>query len=156
MMMADPGLRWDVLGGGKFQTHVELKKRKEAGENLRSAMGSGQSADEFKASEALAQVASEHGIESVTAIAVAYVMSKAENVFPLIGGRKVEHLEDNIQGLSIRLTEEQIKLLESIKPFDIGFPHDFIGADPHIIGHSTRLARTSHLVFPGARQPSSL
>lgn len=119
-------------------------------------MSSGQSADEVRASEALAKVASEHGIESVTAVALAYVMSKAENVFPLVGGRKVEHLRDNIRGLSLKLTDEQIKLLEDIKPFDVGFPHDFIGPDPHITGHSARLARTSHLVFPGARQPSSL
>jgi Predicted oxidoreductases (related to aryl-alcohol dehydrogenases) len=41
-------------------------------------------------------VVSEHGIGSITSIVLAYVISKAGNMFPLIGGRKVEHLKDNI------------------------------------------------------------
>ncbi len=53
-------------------------------------MGDGsQTEDEARMSEALAKVAEKHGIESVTAIALAYVMSKAPNVFPQVGGRKV-------------------------------------------------------------------
>lgn len=38
------------------------------------------------------------------------------------GGRKIEHLESNIKALDIVLTEEQIKRLEGVIPFDIGFP----------------------------------
>ena len=41
---------------------------------------SGQSEQEVKISEALGKVAEEHGIESVTAVALAYVMSKTPNV----------------------------------------------------------------------------
>ncbi|KAE8310003.1 hypothetical protein BDV41DRAFT_546331 [Aspergillus transmontanensis] len=48
------------------------------------------------------------------AIALTYVMAKALNVIPLVGGRKVEYLHDNIQALSIKLTEDQIEYLESI------------------------------------------
>ena len=107
-------------------------------------------------SEALAKVASEHNIESVTAIALAYVMSKAANVFPLVGGRKVEHLKDNIQALSIKLTDEQIEYLESVKPFDIGFPHNFIPSDPNVSGKSWLMARTNAIKFPNARKLTSL
>ena len=81
-------------------------------------------------SEALEEVAAEHGTESIQQIAIAYVMHKARNVFPLVGGRKVEHLHDNIKALSIRLTDEQIKKLENVKPFDLGFPMTMIGEDP--------------------------
>ena len=77
-------------------------------------------------SEALAEVAKENGIDSVTAVALAYVMSKAPYVFPIIGGRKVEHLMDNIQALKIKLTEKQIEYLESINPFEPGFPNNFV------------------------------
>jgi aryl-alcohol dehydrogenase-like predicted oxidoreductase len=45
-------------------------------------------------------------------------------VFPIIGGRKVEHLHDNIKALSISLTPEQIEYLEGQLPFDPGFPHN--------------------------------
>ncbi len=125
---------WDVLGGGKFQSKKALDERKKNNEGLRSVMGAGQSEDEVKMSEALCKVAEEHGIESPTAIALAYVMSKAPNVFPIVGGRKVEHLQDNLQSLKIKLTEKQIQYLESVKPLDVGFPNNFIGEDPHVSG----------------------
>jgi hypothetical protein len=54
-------------------------------------------------------------------VAIAYVMQKAPYVFPLVGGRKVEHLLDNIEALKISLSDEQILYLESVVPFDIGF-----------------------------------
>jgi aryl-alcohol dehydrogenase-like predicted oxidoreductase len=151
-------LSWDVLGGGKFQTKAELQKRKASGEPLRSISSSNsqQTADEAKMSEALAEVASEHGIESVTAIALAYVMHKAPNVFPIVGGRKVEHLMDNIQALSINLTDKQISYLESVRPFVLGFPHDFCGPDPNITGQSMWLNRVSHVAFPNARNLKSI
>jgi len=52
-------------------------------------------------------------------------MHKAPYVFPIIGGRKVEHLHANIEALDIALTDEQIKELESVVPFDLGFPTGF-------------------------------
>jgi len=122
---------WDVLGGGKFQSKKQLEARKKAGEGLRSMMGSGdQSEDERKVSEALEKVAEEAGVESVTTIALAYVMQKTNNVFPIIGGRKIEHLHDNIKALSVHLTDKQIEYLESVRDFDIGFPGNFVGDDP--------------------------
>ncbi|KAI5264742.1 putative aryl-alcohol dehydrogenase Aad14 [Aureobasidium subglaciale] len=120
---------WDVLGGGKFQTKAAIEERKKNGEGLRSLSGGEQTEEEVKISAALEEVANEHNA-SLTAIALAYVMSKTTNVFPLVGGRKVEHLNDNIKALSIKLSDEQIKKLEGVKPFDIGFPNNFIGENP--------------------------
>ncbi|KKP01895.1 aryl-alcohol dehydrogenase [Trichoderma harzianum] len=134
---------WDVLGGGKFQTKKALEERAKRGEGLRSTRGNEQTEDERKFSEALEKVAGEHGIESITAIALAYVRAKATRVFPMVGGRKIEHLKDNIQALSISLSQEQVDYLESVKPFEIGFPNNFIGPDPHVTGHFTGLAAAS-------------
>lgn len=53
-------------------------------------------------------------------------MQKTPYVFPIIGGRKVEHLEANMKALDIVLSEEQIKYLEGVLPFDVGFPHSLI------------------------------
>ena len=50
-------------------------------------------------------------------------MQKTPFVFPIIGGRKVEHLQANIEALSIKLTGEQMAYLEGILPFELGFPH---------------------------------
>ncbi|KAJ5474137.1 hypothetical protein N7475_003703 [Penicillium sp. IBT 31633x] len=125
---------WDVIGGGHFQTAKQLEERKKSGEGLRSVMGAEQTEEERRISEALEVVATEHGTESISAIALAYVLCKAPNVFPLVGGRKVEHLHDNIRALSIRLTEKQIGFLEAATSFDIGFPSNFIGEDPKANG----------------------
>ncbi|RDW90810.1 aldo/keto reductase [Aspergillus mulundensis] len=126
---------WDVLGGGKFQTAKALEERRKNGEGLRNVLGSGeQTPDEEKMSEALAKVAAEHGIESVTAVALAYVLQKVPNVFPIVGGRKVEHLHDNIQALKIRLTPEQVTFLERVRPVALGFPYDLLGTDPRVSG----------------------
>lgn len=59
-------------------------------------------------------------------VALAYVMQKAAYVFPIVGGRKIEHLHANIDALRIALTDEQIQYLESVLPFDPGFPNTMI------------------------------
>ncbi|KAI0021898.1 hypothetical protein F4780DRAFT_778173 [Xylariomycetidae sp. FL0641] len=64
----------------------------------------------------------------------------------IVGGRKVEHLKDSIQALSIELADKQIEYLESMRPFYPGFSHHFIPADPN----ATRKS------FPGAHKPTSL
>lgn len=130
---------WDVLGQGKFQTAKALEERQKSGEGLRSMKGAVQTEDEVRMSQALAKVAAEHGIESVTAIALAYVLSKTPNVFPLVGGRKIEHLKDNLQALDIKLTPAQISYLESVQPFDAGFPTNFIGEDLNETGQPSSL-----------------
>jgi diketogulonate reductase-like aldo/keto reductase len=61
-------------------------------------------------------------------------MAKTPNVFPIVGGRKVEHLRDNIQALSIKLSDKQIAKLEEASPFTHGFPMNFVGEDPGVVG----------------------
>lgn len=130
---------WDAIGGGKFQTKKQLEERKKNNEGLRNIFGEGQNEQEARMSEALEKVANEHGLESPTAVALAYVMSKTPNVFPIVGGRKVEHLHANIKALEIKLTDKQIEYLESVVPFEPGFPNNFVGEDPHVTGHATML-----------------
>ncbi|KAI0168408.1 aryl-alcohol dehydrogenase AAD14 [Pestalotiopsis sp. NC0098] len=122
---------WSVLGGGALKSKAQLEARSREGDSARVKE---QSEYAVKVSEALAEVAAEHGTDSVQQIALAYVMRKARNVFPLVGCRKPSHLEDNIQALSIRLTDDQVRRLESVKPFDLGFPMNFIGDDPRETG----------------------
>ena len=39
-------------------------------------------------------------------------MAKTPYVFPIIGGRKVEHLHDNITALTLKLTDAQVHEIE--------------------------------------------
>jgi hypothetical protein len=47
-------------------------------------------------------------------------------VFPIIGGRKVEQLKENIAALDISLTPEQVQRIEAAAPFSPGFPNSLI------------------------------
>jgi hypothetical protein len=53
-------------------------------------------------------------------------MHKAPYVFPIVGGRKVEHLKANIAALGVELSEEDIEEIETGYRFDPGFPHTFL------------------------------
>jgi aryl-alcohol dehydrogenase-like predicted oxidoreductase len=51
-------------------------------------------------------------MEIITVAAIAYVMYKTPYVFPIIGGRKPEHLKANIEVLDVSLSEERMQFLE--------------------------------------------
>ena len=68
-------------------------------------------------------MAAQVGAKNIQAVAIAYVMQKTTHVFPIVGGRKVEQLEANIEALDIVLSPDQIKYLESVFPFEMGVPY---------------------------------
>ncbi|KIW17873.1 hypothetical protein PV08_05068 [Exophiala spinifera] len=146
---------WDVIGGGKFQSKKQMEARKQQGEGLRNMFSDTQTAQEEKISAALEKVAAEHGLESLSTVALAYVMQKTSlNVVPIVGGRKVEHLQDNIKALSLRLTDDQIKYLESQSELDVGFPSNFIGESPKATGKSSALvAMSAQVAYPIPERP---
>jgi len=124
---------WGALGSGRFQSKAQLEERKKAGEGIRQMMAPAeQSEDEVRASEALVKIGEAHGNAPPTAIALAWIMARAPYVFPIVGGRKVEHLEANIKSLEIRLTAEEIQTLNDVQKFDWGFPYEPFGRDPTI------------------------
>ncbi|KAI0031215.1 Aldo/keto reductase [Vararia minispora EC-137] len=120
---------WDVLCSGKIRTDAEEEQRRQTGENGRTFIIKTweRNDDERKMSAALDKIAAEVGAKSIQAVAIAYVMQKTPYVFPIIGGRKVEHLHANIEALSVSLSKEHISYIESIVPFDLGFPGNVFG-----------------------------
>jgi aryl-alcohol dehydrogenase-like predicted oxidoreductase len=128
---------WNVLGGGELKSKRQIEARQASQEGGRFIE---QSEAARKVSEALEKVAGEHGAGSIQQIAVAYVLRKSRNVFPIVGIRKVEHLQDSIKALSIRLTDEQVRYIESQVPFDLGFPMNLLGDNPRETGGYNPLA----------------
>ena len=51
-------------------------------------------------------------------------MQKVPYVFPIVGGRKVEHLHANLEALDIVLNEAHIRKIESAVPFEAVAPHN--------------------------------
>ena len=58
----------------------------------------------------LEQVASEQEA-SPNAVVLAWMMQSSSSVIPMVTGSSVKQLEENMQALSIRLTESQLALL---------------------------------------------
>ena len=75
---------WGAIGQGRFQRKADFGKSKDG----RSAVKLSEA--EIKVSEALEKVADDLKVDSITAVALAYVMAKYPYVYPVVGGRKVE------------------------------------------------------------------
>ncbi|KAF4616912.1 hypothetical protein D9613_008394 [Agrocybe pediades] len=120
---------WNVLHAGKIRTDEEEEKRRQTGEKGRTIFNPDWERNEREKTvcKALEKVAKDIGAKHITAVAIAYLMQKTTYVFPIIGGRKIEHLMANIEALEIVLTDEQIKYLESVVSFEPGFPTWMIG-----------------------------
>ncbi|MCJ1365211.1 hypothetical protein MMC16_004332 [Acarospora aff. strigata] len=114
---------WGALGGGKFKAQAQRD-------------GGGEGRNMGEASEA--QIAVSKVLEGIakrkdtliTSVALAYVMHKAPYVFPIVGGRKVEHLKGNIEALGLELEDKDIEEIEGATPFDPGFPLKFLSQKP--------------------------
>ncbi|MCY7906448.1 aldo/keto reductase [Bacillus inaquosorum] len=71
--------------------------------------------------ERLAAIAEKHGV-SRTHIALAWLLQKKPVTAPIIGATKMSHLENAVRALSVKLTSEDIALLE--EPY---VPHPIVG-----------------------------
>ncbi|KAM0550274.1 hypothetical protein ACHAPJ_008944 [Fusarium lateritium] len=115
---------YGVLGQGRFQTQSAYEERQKNNPGRQNAP---LSQHDINVSRVLEKVAKAKGGDTgILHIALAYVMQKAPNVFPIVGGRTVDHIKGNIAGLSVALTEEDIEEIESAYRFDPGFPHTFL------------------------------
>ncbi|KAK4060451.1 uncharacterized protein Triagg1_10770 [Trichoderma aggressivum f. europaeum] len=108
---------WGALGAGRFKT--EEQRNAPGGRNVAATE------EEIKVSKVLETVATRKN-SIITSVALAYVMQKAPYVFPIVGGRKVEQLKENIAALTLKLTEEDIAEIEAAVPFALNFPYDLL------------------------------
>jgi aryl-alcohol dehydrogenase-like predicted oxidoreductase len=108
---------WGALGGGRFKSEEQRKAQDGRAVELRE--------NDAKVSNALETIAKRKG-SIMTSVALAYVMHKAPYVFPIVGGRKLDHIKGNIDALSLELSKEEIQEIDGAAPFDLGFPHSML------------------------------
>ncbi|OAL18068.1 hypothetical protein AYO22_10990 [Fonsecaea multimorphosa] len=145
---------WESMGAGKFKSKAE--KAEKGGRPEYDLAGKGLDAYE-RATVALERVAKRKGTNAV-GIALRYITLKAPYVFPIIGGRKIEHLQANIDNLSIQLSEDDIREIEEAAPIDLGYPHAFLSGkgDKHVgPTRPTKLERWWG-AFEGVEEPKLL
>ncbi len=120
-MARDEGMAlapWGSLGGGHFKTEEQRQKKASEGRQVQPTD------DQVKISRVLEAVAARKAT-AITSVAMAYVMHKAPYVFPIVGGRTIDHLRENIKALLLHLDPSDIDEIDTAVPFDLGFPNTF-------------------------------
>ncbi|KAI0838334.1 Aldo/keto reductase [Hypoxylon sp. FL0890] len=117
-----------VLGMGYFRTSAQREAEAKAGNTQREGRNVPlvDKPQKTVMADVLEKIAKARGL-NITSIALAWVRTKAPYVFPIVGGRKIEHLKSNIEALGIELTPDEIDEIEGAVPFDFGYPQTFIG-----------------------------
>ncbi|HXD11576.1 MAG TPA: aldo/keto reductase, partial [Anaerolineales bacterium] len=77
--------------------------------------------EDFAVADCAREVARERGVTG-SQIALAWILGKTHIASPIIGATKIDHLEQAIAALEIKLSEEEIKRLE--EPYK---PHPILG-----------------------------
>ncbi|NEQ41896.1 MAG: aldo/keto reductase, partial [Okeania sp. SIO3I5] len=65
--------------------------------------------------------------KSSSQVALSWLLN--QGVIPIIGARKISHIEDNLQCVDVKLSPEQIQQLDRVSEIELGFPHDFYKTD---------------------------
>jgi aryl-alcohol dehydrogenase-like predicted oxidoreductase len=75
----------------------------------------------------VADVAKDYGCSSSqVAFAAIRQMSKWGDIIPIIAGRNVAQIKDNIGCLNVTLEEAHLKRIDEATAVDLGFPHEFV------------------------------
>ncbi|KAI1120272.1 putative norsolorinic acid reductase [Nemania abortiva] len=109
-----------VLGGGNFKPPGSGPT--EGGRRVPPPLLVGR---EEQVSAVLHGIAARHKVP-LTSVALAYAVQKTPYLFPIIGGRKIEHLKSNIEALRLELTQEDLDTIDKGYDFELGFPHGFL------------------------------
>ncbi|KAF5365837.1 hypothetical protein D9757_012800 [Collybiopsis confluens] len=149
-------IAYGTLASGRIRTTEEENRRIQSGEGGRSLMRPDwqRRPEEVKVCDGLEELAKKIGAKSIGAgnvpfpfdllelkknlrlfvfvsmfylVAIAYALQKSQYFFPILGGRKVEHLLQNLEALDITLTPEHIKFLDDLNPLKLGFPYNIFG-----------------------------
>jgi aryl-alcohol dehydrogenase-like predicted oxidoreductase len=114
---------WGMLEGGTLTGKYRAADRG-------STRYEGASEKELAAGDAVANLAGEIG-HSPAQVAINWVRARRDRaqIFPIVGARNVDQLDDALGCLEFDLTDEQIARLEAVAPIDLGFPHSFLASD---------------------------
>lgn len=113
---------YGVLNQGRFQTEEGFKARENHNPGRKFVKISER---DKKVSKVLEDVSGKKKVKLLD-VALAYVRQKSPYVFPIVGARKLEHIQDSIAALHVSLTDKEIEDIDASHDFDPGFPHTFL------------------------------
>ncbi|MFC5268708.1 aldo/keto reductase [Kribbella qitaiheensis] len=106
---------------GKYRRDTQVT------DSARTAFVGGPSDDEYTVIEAVADVAEELGTTSA-AVSLAWLRARRGTVVPIIGARRLEHLQTNVAALEVELSTEHLQLLDEVSAPTLNYPAPMHGA----------------------------
>jgi aryl-alcohol dehydrogenase-like predicted oxidoreductase len=125
---------WSPLGGGfltgKYRSTSEGRLK-----GLGTLVHTEKTPRETVILDTVLAVAGETGATAAQ-VAIAWIHHKAAAsttaLIPIIGPRTRAHLDDNLTGLSLVLSDNQIRRLDDASAVPLGFPHDFLVGERNV------------------------
>jgi len=96
-------------------------------DSARTAFVGGPSDEEFVVIDAVADIANELGTSSA-AVSLAWLRARPGTVVPILGARRLRHLQDNLAALEVVLSAEQLRVLDEVSAPTLDYPAPMHGA----------------------------
>jgi aryl-alcohol dehydrogenase-like predicted oxidoreductase len=110
---------WSPLKNGFLSG--KYRRGTEVTDSARTAYVGGPTEAEYTVIDAVASVADELGATSA-AVALAWLRARPGTVVPIVGARRVDHLESNLAGLDVPLTPEHLRVLDEVSTPTLNYP----------------------------------
>ena len=131
---------WSPLAGGVLSGKYQGGQAKDArysSDMMKAFQAGGERTEKVVA--AVKQVGQQLG-RNPAQVAIAWLLHRDQPIIPIIGTRKLSQLHDNLAALEIKLSGDQIRLLDQASAIPLGFPHEF---------YTNEMVRT--LIYGGLR-----
>ena len=96
-------------------------------DSARAAFVGGPSDDEFVVIDTVAAIADELETSSA-AVSLAWLRARQGTVVPIVGARRLAHLEDNLAAVDVALSAEHLRMLDSVSAPALNYPAEVNGA----------------------------
>ncbi|MGH6656432.1 MAG: aldo/keto reductase [Actinocrinis sp.] len=116
---------WSPLRNGFLSG--KYRRGEQVTDSVRTTYVGGPTEDEYTVIETVAEAADELGTTSA-AVALAWLRARQGTVVPIIGARRLDHLESNLAALDVNLTGAQIRALDEVSAPALDYPAPMHGA----------------------------
>jgi aryl-alcohol dehydrogenase-like predicted oxidoreductase len=122
-------LIWSPLARGFLSGKYKRGEKPPAGSRLESWQDSMRALDKdqnWNILVAVQKIAERLGT-TASAVSLAWLLARSETSSIIVGARTMQQLDDNLKALSVKLSVDDIKELDTVSKPDWGYPYSFIG-----------------------------
>ncbi|MGZ3420622.1 MAG: aldo/keto reductase [Polyangiales bacterium] len=122
-------LIWSPLARGFLSGKYKRGEKPPAGSRLEAWQDSMRALDKdqnWNIIAAVQKIADRLGT-TASAVSLAWLLARPETSSIIVGARTMQQLDDNVKALSVKLSVDDIKELDTVSKPDWGYPYSFIG-----------------------------